>query len=85
MSVLKRVLAHRGVGVVVIGNSIIQGLDVRTERLLGEIAVMQGLSLEGIHCIRDKRVGASITQSSVRQGTRSKATLAEFAVIVRQP
>jgi SAM-dependent methyltransferase len=85
MSVLKRVLAHRGVGVVVIGNSIIQGLDIRTERLLGEIAVMQGLTLEGIHCIRDKRVGASITQSSVRQGERSKATLSEFAVIIRQP
>lgn len=85
MSVLKRVLAHHGVGVVVIGNSIIQGLDIRTERLLGEIAVMQGLALEGIHCIRDKRVGASITQSSVRQGERSKATLSEFAVIIRQP
>jgi hypothetical protein len=83
--VLKRVLAPRGVGVVVIGNSIIQGMDIRTERLLGEIAVMQGLSLEGIYCIRDKRVGASITQSSVRQGARSTATLSEFAVVVRQP
>src|SRR5437016_3988818 len=83
--VLKRVLAPRGAGVVVIGNSIIQGIDIRTERLLGEIAVMQGLSLEGIYCIRDKRVGASITQSSVRQGARSTATLAEFAVVVRQP
>jgi len=83
--VLKHVLAPRGVGVVVIGNSIIQGIDIRTERLLGEIAVMQGLSLEGIHCIRDKRVGASITQSSVRQGARSTATLSEFAVVVRQP
>jgi hypothetical protein len=82
---LKRVLAPRGVGVVVIGNSIIQGIDIRTERLLGEIAVMQGLSLEGIYCIRDKRVGASITQSSVRQGARSTATLSEFAVVVRQP
>ena len=71
--------------VVVIGNSIIQGLDIRTERLLGEIAVMQGLSLEGVYCIRDKRVGASITQSSVRQGARSTATLSEFAVVVRQP
>jgi SAM-dependent methyltransferase len=84
MAVLKRVLARRGLGVVVIGNSIIQGIDIRTERLLGEIAVMQGLLLEGVYCIRNKRVGASITQSSVRQGERSKATLSEFAVIVRQ-
>ena len=84
MATLKRVLAHRGVGVVVIGNSIIQGFDIRTEELLGEIGVMQGLTLEGVYCIRDKRVGASITQSSVRQGTRSKATLSEFAVVVRK-
>jgi hypothetical protein len=84
MATLKRVLACRGVGVVVIGNSIIQGFDIRTEELLGEIGVMQGLTLEGVHCIRDKRVGASITQSSVRQGTRSKATLSEFAVVVRK-
>jgi hypothetical protein len=85
MGALKHVLARRGVGVVVIGNSIIQGIDIRTERLLGEIAVMQGLHLEGVYCIRDKRVGASITQSSVRQGVRSQATLSEFAVVVRQP
>jgi hypothetical protein len=85
MGALKHVLARRGVGVVVIGNSIIQGIDIRTERLLGEIAIMQGLHLEGVYCIRDKRVGASITQSSVRQGVRSQATLSEFAVVVRQP
>ena len=85
MTALKRVLARRGVGAVVIGNSIIQGFDIRTERLLGEIALMQGLHLDGVYCIRDKRVGASITQSSVRQGARSKATLSEYAVVVRQP
>ena len=84
MVALKHVLARRGVGVVVIGNSIIQGIDIRTEQLLGEIGVMQGLMLEGVHCIRDKRVGASITQSSVRQGARTQATLSEFAVVVRK-
>lgn len=84
MAALKRVLARRGVGVVVIGNSIIQGIDMRTEHLLGEIGAMQGLTLEGVHCIRDKRVGASITQSSVRQGARTRATLSEFAVVLRK-
>ncbi len=83
-SALKRVLSRGGVGVVVIGNSIIQGMDIRTEQILGEIAVMQGLILDGVHCIRDKRVGASITQSSVRQGKKSKAILSEFAVILRK-
>jgi SAM-dependent methyltransferase len=84
ITVLKRILKRRGVGVVVLGNSIIQGIAMPTERVLGEIAVMHGLQLEGVHCLRAKRVGASITRSSVRQGERSTATLAEFAVIIRK-
>ena len=84
MSALRRVLARSGVGVVVIGNSIIQGINIETENILGEIGAIQGLILEGVHCIREKRVGASITQSSVRQGERNKATLSESAVIIRK-
>ncbi len=84
MAALNRLLAPDGVGVVVIGNSIIQGLDIRTERILGQIGVMQGLALEGIYCIREKRVGASITRSSVRYGERNKAVLSEWAVVVKK-
>jgi hypothetical protein len=84
MSVLRQLLAPNGVGVVVIGNSIIQGLDIRTEKILGEIGVMQGLSLEGIYCIREKRVGASITQSSVRYGEKNNAVLSEWAIVIRK-
>ena len=84
MSVLRGLLVPNGVGVVVIGNSIIQGLDIRTEKILGEIGAMQGLTLEGIYCIREKRVGASITQSSVRYGERNSAVLSEWAVVVRK-
>ena len=81
---LRRLLTSGGVGVVVIGNSIIQGLDIRTEKILGEISVMQGLTLEGLHCIREKRVGASITQSSVRYGEKNNAVLSEWVVVVRK-
>lgn len=84
VTALKRVLAPRGAAVVIIGNSIIQGFDIRTEQILGEIGDAQQLPLEGVYCIREKRVGASITQSSVRQGERSKATLSEFAVVFRR-
>lgn len=84
MTALKRVLARGGVGVVVIGNSIIQGINIKTEHILGEIGKMQGLILEGVYCIREKRVGASITRSSVRQGERNGAMLSESAVIVRK-
>ena len=84
MAALKRLLASDGVGVVVIGNSIIQGLDIRTEKILGEIGVMQGLTLDGIYCIREKRVGASITRSSVRYGEKNNAVLSEWAVVVKK-
>jgi len=82
--VLKRVLARGGVGVVVIGNSIIQGHEIKTDRILGDVARQSGLVLVGIQQIRTKRVGASITRSTVRQGNKSKAVLYESAVIVRK-
>ncbi|MBM4085171.1 MAG: site-specific DNA-methyltransferase [Planctomycetes bacterium] len=84
LAILHRVLRRRGVGVIVIGNSIIQGLEIKTERFLGEIAADLGLELEGIHLLRDKRVGASITTSSVRRGESSQATLYESAVVLRK-
>lgn len=84
MSILKRVLARSGVGVVVIGNSIIQGMNIETENILSEIGVMHGLILDGVYCIREKRVGASFTQSSIRYGELNTAALSESAVIVRK-
>ncbi len=82
--VLKRALARRGVAVVVIGNSIIQGHEINTDLVLADIARKNGLALVGVQKIRTKRVGASITTSTVRQGKRSNATLYESAVILRK-
>jgi len=84
LKVLRRVLRRRGVGVIVIGNSIIQGSEIKTETVLGEMAARAGFKLEAVHLLRDKRVGASITTSSVRRGETSKANLYESAVIVRK-
>ena len=81
--VLKRVLARGGTGVIVVGNSILQGVNVPVQDLIGDIAKMRGLAIEGIYRLRDKRVGNSITASSVRSGT-SKAVLDESAVVVRR-
>ena len=82
--VLKRALARRGVGVVVIGNSIIQGHEIKTDLVLADIARQNGFELMGVQQIRTKRVGASITTSAVRRGERNQATLYESAVIVRK-
>jgi len=83
-SVLKRVLVRGGVGVIVIGNSIIQGHEIKTDLILADIARQSGLSLLAVQPLRTKRVGASITSSAVRRGNKSKATLYESAVIIRK-
>lgn len=82
--VLKWALARRRVAVVVIGNSIIQGHEIKTDLVLADIARQNGLALVGVQQIRTKRVGASITRSTVRQGVRSRAILYESAVILRK-
>ncbi|MBI2348112.1 MAG: site-specific DNA-methyltransferase [Deltaproteobacteria bacterium] len=81
---LKRGLARGGVGVIVIGNSIIQGHEMKTDLILADIARQSGLALVAVQKIRTKRVGASITASTVRRGDISKATLYESAVILRK-
>lgn len=81
---LKRVLVRGGVGVIVIGNSIIQGHEIKTDEVLADIARQNGLTVIGVQQIRTKRVGASITTSAVRRGSTSKATLYESAVILKK-
>jgi len=43
-----------------------------------------GFDAVGIHIVREKRVGASIVSSSVRQGARTTAKLYESAVVLRK-
>ncbi|MFQ5853340.1 MAG: site-specific DNA-methyltransferase [Candidatus Binatia bacterium] len=82
--VLKRALTRHGVAVVVIGNSIIQGHEIKTDLVLADIARKNGFAVVGVQQIRTKRIGASITTSAVRRGERSHATLYDSAVILRK-
>jgi DNA modification methylase len=84
LAVLKQVLRRRGAAVVVIGNSIIQGHEIKTDVVLAEIASQIGLELKGVQLIRTKRVGSSITQSTVRRGHPGRATLYDSAVILQK-
>jgi hypothetical protein len=72
------------VGVIVIGNSIIQGHEIKTDLILAHIAGQHGFELVGVQMSRTKRVGASITTSAVRRGDQSQATLYESAILVRK-
>jgi DNA modification methylase len=65
---MKSVLRKRGTALVVIGNSVLQGVTIPTDKYLAQIAESVGLELVEIHIPRKTRVGSSIIQSSVRVG-----------------
>ena len=84
--VTRRIMKPGGLVVVVIGNNIIQGIHVETDRFLAQIAELHGFRVDGMHQVRKKRTGSSIINSSVRSGTLTKTTpLYETAVELRAP
>jgi methylase of polypeptide subunit release factors len=62
----QRVLKPGGTALVVIGNSILQGMLIPTDQYLAKIAESAGLELARIDKPRATRVGNSIIQSQVR-------------------
>jgi DNA modification methylase len=66
VSGIKYALKPGGSALVVIGNSILQGVLMPTDQYLGNIAEKVGLELAGIDIPRATRVGNSIIQSNVR-------------------
>lgn len=85
---LRRHLRPGGYAVIVIGNSIIQGIEFPVDRLLAQLAERHGLNVEEIRIVREKRVGTSIIDSSVRNGQnnthRDKTHLYDAAVVLRR-
>jgi len=81
---LQYVLKPGGAAVFVLGNSIVQGVHLATDRYFGQIGEICGLTLEDIHVLREKRIGNSVVNSSVRNGETTKATLYETAVVLRK-
>jgi hypothetical protein len=68
----------------VLGNSILQGVEVKTERFVADVSELAGFTLEGIHHVRKKRIGSSIVNTSVRATpTENQAGLYEAAVVMR--
>ena len=69
---------------VVIGNSILQGVPIPTDRFLAAIAEARGFRIAGIHVPRETRVGSSILNSSVRAGQTDAKSLYESIVELRR-
>jgi DNA modification methylase len=83
--VAAQLLRPGGVAVIVLGNSIIQGVEVRTDDFFGKIGELCGLTYEDNLMLRKKRTGSSIIQSSVRVDKAAhKTVLYESAVVLRK-
>jgi DNA modification methylase len=83
--VIHGLLKPGGCLVVVIGNSILQGIEIKVEEFLAQIGERHGLRRELVHMLRTKRVGNSIIRSSVRTAAEQAASLYEVAVVLRKP
>lgn len=83
---IRFVLKRRGTALVVIGNSILQGVMIPTDEYFANIAESVGLELVKIDIPRAARVGNSIIQSDVRVGkAESSHQLYEAVVVLRKP
>lgn len=83
---IKHLLKPGGSAVIVIGNSILQGIMIPTDRYFGQIAESVGLELVRIDIPRATRVGNSIIQSDVRVAKAKKShQLYEAIVELRNP
>ncbi len=82
---LDYLLKPGGTALVVIGNSVLQGVSIPTDRYLAEIADYTGLEVIEIHIPRATRVGTSIIQSDVRvEKASEKQQLYEAVVELRK-
>jgi DNA modification methylase len=88
MAKLRWQLKPGGVAVIVVGNSIIQGIEFKIDQFVAQLGHSHGLKAEAIHIVRTKRTGNSIIDSSVRNGDvnghRGKTRLYDAAVVLRR-
>jgi hypothetical protein len=84
-TVLAQLLKPQAVSLIVLGNSIIQGVEVKTDHFFGKIGELAGLKFEDNHLLRNKRTGSSIIQSSVRvEEAKEKTVLYESGIVLRK-
>lgn len=80
---LSNLLKPGGTAVVVVGNSVVQGREIKVEEWLCEIAELRGLSAIDVTRLRD-RVGSSIVNSGARQSSKRKSPLYDAAVVLQR-
>jgi hypothetical protein len=79
---MREVLKEGGTAVVVLGNSILQGIMIPTDQYLADIAKSVGLDVLGIDIPRSKRIGNSIIQSNVR-ANKAESTHKLYEAVIK--
>lgn len=83
---VRHILKPGGRAFIVIGNSIIQGVELPTDQYLAQIAELEGLETVQIDIPRAERVGNSIIRSDVRVGKAKRShTLYEAIIELHRP
>ncbi len=77
-------LRRGATALIVIGNSILQGIPIPTDRFLAKIAASYDFDVVAVHVPRKTRVGNSILNSSVRAGKTNGSALYESVVELRR-
>ena len=85
LEIVSKLLKPGGVAVIVVGNSILQGVELKVEEHFGSIGHMHGLRCEDIHIVREKRVGSSIVNTGAREDAGAKVRLYDAATVLRKP
>ena len=84
-TVAASLLKPKSAAIIVLGNSIIQGVEIKTDQLFGQIAEQCGFTFEETIRLREKRTGTSIIQSSVRvRKAALRTALYESAIVLRK-
>ena len=85
LEIVSKLLKPSGVAVIVVGNSLLQGVELKVDEHFGSIGKMHGLRCEDIHIVREKRVGSSIVNTGAREDAGAKVRLYDAATVLRKP
>lgn len=85
LGVVAQLLKPGGAAVVVVGNSLLQGVELKVEEHVGAIGALHGLECEAIHTVRETRVGTSIVSTGARETAQVPVRLYDAATVLRRP
>lgn len=85
LSIVAKLLKPGAAAMIVVGNSLLQGVELKIEEHLGLIGELVGLTCEDIHIVRQKRVGSSIVNTGAREDAGEPVRLYDAATVLRKP